>query len=399
MGNLDLDPETDPSGLESDGPSVQVKIGADETRDETLRVCAFRRCGSALPPVSGRGNRARFCQDGKVWGPRSLTCRDAEAAFVGVDSLRDTDAEIDDTSVEALGEQIDRVLDPARALVEALTGIDRQLETTVVNALAERDIADTVAVDQRRLRGLAEAAAEEARSRTADAEQVADVAVRERASAERDRDAERQTRIEADQARQRAEGRMTAVQDELTRVVARAEAAIARAADLDRSLAAATADLAALRAALDEERSRTEIVAERAETFARKRIEELAELDARHRAQLDSVRTDWQRQFDDARAETERIRAAAEHELAATRTAHERSLGELHTTVNALNRELGAADHVRADAVTRAQGAHSQLTEVAAALERAFGDGGLPEELRDLAPLVAQYGALPGFPR
>jgi chromosome segregation ATPase len=392
MGNLDQSPENGPSGRESDERSPQGKTEADESRDETLRVCGFRRCGAALPQVSGRGNRARFCQDGKVWGPRSLTCRDAEAAFAGVDSLHDDNAEIDHTSVEALGEQVDRVLGPAQALVELLTGIDRQLETTVVSALAERDIADTVAVDQRRLRGLAEAAAEEARSRATEAEQLADAAVRDRAAAERDRDAESQTRIEADQARQRAEGQLAAVRDELARVVARADAAIARATDLDRSLAAATADLAGLRTALDDERSRAAVVAERAETLERKRVEELAELDARYRAQLDSVHADRQRQLDDARVETERLRTAAEHELAAARTAHERSLGELHTTVNALNRELGAADHVRAEAVTQAQATHVRLTEVVATLERAFGDGRLPEELRDLAPLVVQYG-------
>ena len=66
------------------------------------RVCEYRRCGAPLPPAVGRGSRARFCQDGKTWGRRNLSCRDAEAVLSDAESLRESDTALDDTAVTAL---------------------------------------------------------------------------------------------------------------------------------------------------------------------------------------------------------------------------------------------------------------------------------------------------------
>ncbi|MFD8492955.1 hypothetical protein [Amycolatopsis sp. NPDC059657] len=367
----------------------------DENGDESRRTCGYRRCGAVLPQVSGRGNRARFCQDGKSWGTRNLTCRDAEAALVDVDSLREGPVALDSVSVEALGAQVTRAVEPARELVEALAGIERQLRTTVAEALAARDSADADATEQRRLRGIAEAAAAEARDKADDASRLSQAAVRDRENQKRLRAQEERSRIEAEQAQLRAEGATAAMQDELARATARAEAAVGQVAELDRTLAATVAELAAARGSLEEtkgalgeQRARAEAAEERGEASAREaaKLREQAEAaEANRRQELSEAHV----AAEQARAETERVRVQAEEvrgrleqEVRATRTVQEGALAELRASINSLNRDLGAAEHARQLAEERAEAAGTRFAVVRDLV--AEHDGELSETVREL---------------
>lgn len=353
----------------------------DENGDETRRTCGYRRCGAVLPQVSGRGNRARFCQDGKNWGTRNLSCRDAEAALVDVDSLREGPVALDSVAVEELGQQVTRTMEPARALVEALTGIERQLRTTVAEALTARDSSEADAAEQRRLRGIADAAAAEAHERADEAFRLSQAAVRDRENLKRLRAQEERARIEAEQAQLRAEGATAAVQDELARSAARAEGAVAQVAELDKTLAATVAELAATRgsleetrAALNEERARTVAADERGAAL----VQEAANL----RAQAEAAEAGHRQDLTEARAETERVRTRLEQEVRATRTVQEGVLAELRASINSLNRDIGAAEHARQLAEQRAEAAGTRFAAVRDLV--AEHDGELSETMREL---------------
>ncbi|WP_370949971.1 hypothetical protein AB5J62_20865 [Amycolatopsis sp. cg5] len=381
-------------GLSLDGlPPLPPR--PDEKGDESRRTCGYRRCGAVLPQVSGRGNRARFCQDGKTWGTRELNCRDAEAALVDVDSLREGPVALDSVSVEALSTQVTRAAEPVRELVEALAGIERQLRTTVAEALSARDAAEADATEQRRLRGIADAAADEARDKADDALRLSQAAVRDRENQKRLRVQEEQARIEAEQAQLRAEGATAAMQDELTRATTRAEAAIGQVAELDKTLAATVAELAAARAsvedakrALDDERARASAADERGEALTQEvaRLRAQAEAaEASRREELAEARA----AAGQARAETEQVRVRAEEtrsrleqEVQATRTVQEGALAELRASINSLNRDLGAAEHGRQVAEERAEAARTRFAAVRDLV--AEHDGELSETVREL---------------
>jgi len=320
------------------------------------RICEYRRCGAALPPAVGRGSRARFCQDGKTWGRRNLSCRDAEAVLSDAESLRESDTALDDTAVTALAGQVDRVLEPARGLVETLTTLRHQLEATTTTALAERDTALAEADEHRRQRGLADAEAAQARERADEAVQAAAAAEKEKAAAVRDREAERTARRAAVQEQQRAEGQLAAVRDELARVGERAEATAALAGERAAVIATLTAELTAARAALDEERGRGQAAASRAEAAearadaATERLdaarEELARTAAAHQAAQQAV-------LDRARADAEQLRAGFDRRLGELQAAHEQTVRSMHETTTNLGAELRACT-ARADAAERA---------------------------------------------
>lgn len=356
----------------------------DETGDETRRVCAYRRCAAVLPVVSGRGNRARFCQDGKDWGTRNLSCREAESALIDVDSLRDDTSTLDGTSVAALGEQVDRALAPAQALFEALTGIHGQLDTTVADALAARDAADTLAADQQRLRGVAEAGAAAARAAAAEAAGATDAALRGRAAAERELDTERNARVEAEQAQQRAEGRTAALKDELERALNRGDAAVARAADLDVALATLTADFVAAQAVLEQERARTTGATARADAAERKLVLDLAAQAAAHQTRLEATEARHREELAEHRAAAELVRERVEAELRSARQAYDEGVAALQLSVNALNRELGGAHLGQAQAVATAREATERLSGLSDLVRTIWGPQNLPEEVRRL---------------
>ncbi|WP_439380310.1 hypothetical protein [Amycolatopsis lexingtonensis] len=335
-----------------------------------IRVCEYRRCGAPLPPAVGRGSRARFCQDGKTWGRRNLTCRDAEAVLADAESLRESDTELDDTAVTALAGQVDRVLEPARGLVETLTTLRHQLEATTATALSERDAALAEADEHRLQRGRAEAAAAQDRDEAEVALAAAKAAEQDKAAALRERDEERAARRAAVQEQQRAEGQLAAVRDELARVADRADAAAALAGERAATIATLTAELAAARAAIDEERGRTEAAAARAEA-AESRADAVQE-------RFDAAREDHAKavaaQEDRARVDAERLRAGYDQRLAEAQAAHEQTVRSMHETTTNLGAELRAA-------VSRGDAAERELTRVLAV----FRDTPeLPETLKQL---------------
>ncbi|WP_372665082.1 hypothetical protein [Amycolatopsis kentuckyensis] len=323
------------------------------------RICEYRRCGAPLPPAVGRGSRARFCQDGKTWGRRNLSCRDAEAVLSDAESLRESDTELDDTAVTALAGQVDRVLEPARGLVETLTTLRHQLEATTAAALAERDAALAEADEHRRQRGLAEADATQAREIAQEASATAAAAKKEKAAAIRERDAARGAQREALHEQQRAEGQLAAVRDELARVAERADASVALAGERAGTIATLTAELATTRAALDEERGRSQAAESRADSTAvrldaaeSRADAATARLDAAHE-QLSKAATAHQAAQEQARMDADRLRARFDERLAELQAAHEQTVRSMHETTTNLGAELRAGA-VRADTAERA---------------------------------------------
>jgi chromosome segregation ATPase len=351
-----------------------------------IRVCEYRRCGAPLPPAVGRGSRARFCQDGKTWGRRNLSCRDAEAVLSDAESLRESDTELDDTAVTALAGQVDRVLEPARGLVETLTTLRHQLEATTATALAERDAALLEADEHRRQRGLAEAEAGQARETADEAVRAATDAEKLKTAALRERDEDRAARRAALQDQQRAEGQLAAVRDELGRVAERADAAAALAGERAAAVATLTAELAAARAALDEERRRSQAVAERLDAAESRAQAATQRLDAAE-SRVDAVRaeltrataahqTAQQAAFEQARLDAERLRAGFDQRLAELQAAHEQTVRSMHETTTNLGAELRAC-------ATRADTAERALARVVAVLSDVPGLD-LPDDVEAL---------------
>lgn len=336
------------------------------------RVCEYRRCGAALPPAVGRGSRARFCQDGKTWGRRNLTCRDAEAVLADAESLRESDTALDDTAVTALSGQVDRVLEPARGLVETLTTLRHQLEATTTTALAERDAALAEADEHRLQRGRADAEAAQARDVAEEAVRQAALAEKEKTAAGRERDQERAVRKAAVQEQQRAEGQLAAVRDELARVAERAEAAATLAGERATTIATVTAELAATRTALDDERGRGQDANVRAEAATARA--DAAEIRAEAVSQkLDAAREEHakarqeaadraQADADRTRADVERLRAGFDQRLAEVQASHEQTVRSMHETTTNLGAELRAS-------TARADAADHRLSQVRAALK------------------------------
>jgi len=339
------------------------------------RVCEYRRCGAALPPAVGRGSRARFCQDGKTWGRRTLNCRDAEAVLSDAESLRESDTELDDTAVTALAGQVDRVLEPTRGLVETLTTLRHQLDATTATALSERDAALAEADEHRLQRGRADAEAAQARDIAEEARQQATLAEKEKTAAVRERDQERATRKAAVQEQQRAEGQLAAVRDELARVAERAEAAATLAGERAATIATLTAELTATRAALDEERGRGQAADSRAEAATSRA--EAAEIRAEAATRkLEDAANARQEATDRTQADVERLRAGFDQRLAELQTAHEQTVRSMHETTTNLGAELRTC-------TARADAADHRLSQVRAAIA-ALKDDDSPATLKQL---------------
>ncbi|MFJ1759516.1 hypothetical protein ACIOD2_04315 [Amycolatopsis sp. NPDC088138] len=336
------------------------------------RVCEYRRCGAALPPAVGRGSRARFCQDGKTWGRRNLTCRDAEAVLADAESLRESDTALDDTAVTALAGQVDRVLEPARGLVETLTTLRHQLEATTTTALAERDAALAEADEHRLQRGRANAEATQAREIAQEAVQRAGVAEKEKTTAVHERDQERAVRKAAVQEQQRAEGQLAAVRDELARVAERAESAATLAGERATTIATLTAELTATRTALDEERGRGQaanlraeaatVRAESAETRAEAVSQKLDAAREEHAKAREEAAKAHQEAADRAQAEAGRLRAGFDQRLAELQASHEQTVRSMHETTTNLGAELRTC-------TARADAAEHRMSQVRAALK------------------------------
>src|SRR4051812_7048471 len=164
-----------------------ASVGAGSRGGEPRR-CAFRRCREPLPVLAGRGNRPRYCQDGRTWGAKGLSCKDAEAAFVAVESLReegDTAGAV--TAVDDLGSRLAPPAGPLAAVLDGVAVLRTQLDDEVREALAVRDAALARAAEDRGDRLAAEERAARAEADAAEAGARATEAVDLRADAERAR--------------------------------------------------------------------------------------------------------------------------------------------------------------------------------------------------------------------
>jgi chromosome segregation ATPase len=319
-----------------------------------------------LPPTTGRGNRARFCQDGKKWGSRNLSCRDAEAVLVDAESLRTADTALDDTAITALAEQLDRILGPARGLVDTLGVLREQLDSTVVAAMTERDNALEDADAQRRLAGLAEAAETQARADATEAQAVAEAALDDRDAARQQRDNERTARSAAEQAQQRAEGHAEAARDEHARATERADAAITRVEELATALARTAANLDAAHATLTDEKARNEVATTRTEA-AEHRADELTEHLETLRAQYEQTTAALQVQLTQSRTEFDARRDEFDEKLATSRVEHDKAIRAMTDQELALHNNLRAADAARGAAELAAGTARDRLERIRAA--------------------------------
>lgn len=363
---------------------LDVREDADQSPGDvaTVRVCEYRRCGAPLPPAVGRGSRARFCQDGKTWGRRALNCRDAEAVLSDAETLRESDTELEDTAVSALANQVDRVLEPAQGLMEALTTIRQQLEATTAAALSARDTALAEADDHRRQRGRAEAEAAQAREIATEALQKAAVADKARVEASKERDDAQSARHLADEDRQRAEGRLAAVRDELVRVADRADAAAELAGERASALAAMSAELDATRSALADERARSQGAVTRAEAAELRTAAAAEKLEAAREEFADTV-SRHQAALDSARAEAERQRAMFDQRLAELHAGHEQTVRSMHETTTTLGADL------RTHTVRAEQAEHTLARVLAAvAILRENPQVELPADLAALLPSI-----------
>ncbi|WP_285478322.1 hypothetical protein [Amycolatopsis sp. NBRC 101858] len=301
------------------------------------------------------------------------------------ESLRESDTELDDTAVTALAGQVDRVLEPARGLVETLTTLRHQLEATTAAALAERDAALAEADDHRRQRGLAEAEAAQAREASEDAAQVATAAEKEAAAARRERDESSAARRAALQEQQRAEGQLAAVRDELGRVAERADASAALAGERAAVIATLTTELAAARVALDEECGRSQAASARADAAEARSETTTQRLDAAEtraaaaetRAEaaagrLDTAREELTKAATAHRSALDQARADGDRRLADVQAAHEQTVRSMHETTTNLGAELRAC-------TGRADNAERALTRALAVLREA--EVSLPEDV------------------
>ncbi|MEU0534782.1 hypothetical protein [Amycolatopsis tolypomycina] len=290
------------------------------------------------------------------------------------ESLRESDTELDDTAVTALAGQVDRVLEPARGLVDTLTTLRHQLDATTAAALAERDAALAEADEHRLHRGRAEGDAAQARETAETAVAAAAAAERDKTAAVRERDEERAARRAAVQEQQRAEGQLAAVRDELARVADRADASAALAGERAAVIATLTAELAAARTALDEERGRGQAAVARADAVQ----ERLDAARAGHEAALNALRDEHAKAaaaaLDRARVEAERLRAGFDQRIAELQAAHEQTVRSMHETTTSLGAELRAA-------LGRADTAERELAGVLTALRETPE---LPEKLKQL---------------
>lgn len=319
----------------------------DETRDvSTRRRCAFSGCRAPLPVVGGPGNKARYCQDGKVWGTKNVSCKQAGHAEEILASIR-PGTTAPPLPVTELGEQVDAALTPVQHLLTALQQVRAQLDADVATARQERDDALRTAAeaDSRRIDAEERAHTADQHAATSDATAIAAQQARETAEAERDRAIE--ARQHAERAQLRAETQREGARQDQERAEARVLAAAERAEQAEHRLASTAAELASVREQLDEQRQRADTERRRAEHAI-----------AEHADAIDTLRQDF-----DARIERERAQAAAdakqireEHEQARhdAGTHHARELSELH-------RKLGGTENELAVATRRAEEATSVL--------------------------------------
>ncbi|WP_176440020.1 hypothetical protein [Haloechinothrix alba] len=338
---------------------MTIQQGTDDTREpmastehggaDGTRLCAFSRCRAPLPAASGPGNRARYCQDGKTWGAKGASCKQAGHAEELLASISST-TEAVPLPVTELAEHISAAIGPAQQLVDALQQVRQQLESDVAQAQRERDEAVRTAAHESGLRATAEERAADADRRAEDAEAARAAAAENEERAVAGRDRAREAEHEAERAQLRAETQRDNAREQAERAQARADEVAAHAEELNQRLAAATAETAALREQVTAAAERADAERDRAER-----------LRSDHEAALARLREDHQ-----AELRQERERAAAElAEMRAEQQSWQDSESARHAAETAeLNRQIGSYQHEVAGLTERAEAAATDLAHL-----------------------------------
>ncbi|MDV6014025.1 hypothetical protein [Haloechinothrix sp. LS1_15] len=354
--------------------------------DASSRLCAFSGCRAPLPTTEGPGNRPRYCQDGKTWGTKGVSCKQAGHAEEILNSI---DSGAVPLALTELSERVTAALDPALQLVDALQRVQQQLESEVTRAERERDEALRTAAEEQGLRAVAEERADEADQRARQAEQTSAAATAAEEQAIGDRDRARQAEQDAERARLRAETQRDSALEQAERSQQRADEAAAQAEELNRSLAAARAEVTGLREQLDSERERATADRQRAEQRAAEFESRIDELRREHQQQLERERERAAVELDRQRAELDRARQEDANR-------HASEVAELHRRLGDRERQLTdnaeRADTARAELVRYRDAVRTVLAEYGAE------DGDAPENrvASRLTELVAPLDESPG---
>lgn len=400
-----------------------------------VRRCGFSRCRKPLPDERRAGRKSDTCDPKdtswvvgedkggkdivKTCGQMALSERDLAAVVrlqTGVES--EGPVGVPGLDVVELGERIgtaipavQSALGPVAQLLESLSGVRAQLEQEVAAAHTARDeavsaktAADSDAAAARQVAVDAEAAQAEAEQRAEDAERAARRARLDKEAAER--------------AQSTAEGRVTELQDNLVRADERIEALAERAQKAADDLSRTVGERDAAREAITAEKQRADAqetranaaVAAAADLERTLRAEHAADLERRageHQQALDAARADYDTlltqardNFDSrlqqARADfdtaVEQVREQAESDLTAERSAHAEAIGQLH-------QRLGSLTH-RAETAETAQQAQAGLVrELRTALARTLaliGDDDIDDRPRRMNELRSEFNHLLG---
>ncbi|WP_410628210.1 hypothetical protein [Amycolatopsis sp. cmx-8-4] len=139
--------------------------------------------------------------------------------------------------------------------------------------------------------------------------------------------------------RQRAEGKLAAIRDELARVADRAETAVTLAAERASTFATIIAGLTATKPALAEAQTRATTAATRAEGVERCVISPSDRLDA-VREEFANAVSAHQKDLEAVQADADRQRAVADQRLAGLQAGHEQTVRSMHETTTRLDAEL-----------------------------------------------------------
>ncbi|TCP50913.1 hypothetical protein EV191_107177 [Tamaricihabitans halophyticus] len=342
------------TGSDAD-PASEDSAGAQRRR------CAFSGCRAPLPLNSGPGNRPRYCQDGKTWGSKGVSCKQAGNAEDILGSIRvDTDAP--PLPVTELSEQVSRALGPTRQLAGLLEQLERQLADEVVEAQRAKDAAIRAAADEQGLRAAADDRADQARQTAAEATERETVAEQVKRQAEQDRDRALQAMDAAERAQLRAETQRDTARADAARSEETAKSAAERLTTLSERLAVANSDLTTLRDQVDHERARVEQERQRSEALIAEQANALDALRNRYDTQLAEERA---RAADALNEAVARARTAHDEAIETATTAHARELGELQRRIGRLEHQLTETSS-RHECSEQALGSlRSQLQELA----------------------------------
>ncbi|RAS59400.1 hypothetical protein C8D87_11412 [Lentzea atacamensis] len=340
------------------------------------RLCGFSLCRKVLPDA-GTGRKLEFCRDSDTsWpvGDRTASCRELGRAERALAAVTDARAAVAEVNVVELGEAVDAVLGPVRAiagpvaaLLDTLTGVRTQLDDAVATARADREEALRLVAEANGRVEAAEQVAAEERAARQSADQRAEAAERE---GRRDREAKERAMSDT----RRAEGQVLELQNAQRRDAERIQALIERVETAETQLATRTSERNSARAEWATEKQRADDAEAANLTLERAlRDEFLQALERRaeqHQQNLDEVRAAFDARLDQIRADLE---AARETE----RRQHTEQLGTLQQQIGALTTRAETTENSQRAQLDR----NRALRTVLAAAHGRLGDD--DAELRD----------------